>query len=100
MTGHFKLWGYWNKPDTDANGGDYYQGIDALRAYRMGIITQQEYLDLLVRAREILLTAGFEDLNLRGNHLLISLDRQGALITDSRGLPEIRVCNFEFLKRI
>ncbi len=48
--------------------------------------------------KERLLNAEVEDLHLRGNHLLISFDSKGKLITDKQELPEVRVCNFEFLK--
>ena len=96
------IWGYWNGPDEKlaAKDGDYYEGINALRAYREGIITQETYITLLKVAKEKLSRVGIEDLNLRGNHLLISLDTAGTLITDSQGMPELRVCNFEFLRRI
>ena len=96
------IWGYWNGPDEKlaAKDGDYYEGINALCAYREGIITQETYITLLKVAKEKLSKVGIEDLNLRGNHLLISLDSTGTLITDSQGMPEIRVCNFEFLRRI
>ncbi|MBN1383620.1 MAG: hypothetical protein JW983_01900 [Elusimicrobia bacterium] len=96
------IWGYWNGPDEKlaAKDGDYYEGINALRAYRDGIITQKEYITLLQVAREKLLKVKIEDLNLRGNHLLISFDSKGSLITDDHGIPEIRICNFEFLRRV
>jgi len=96
------IWGYWNGPDEKlaAKDGDFYEGIDALRAYREGILTKEKYIDVLQRAKERLLKVGIEDLNLRGNHILISFDNKGALIRDSQGMPEIRICNFEFLKRI
>lgn len=96
------IWGYWNGPDEKlaSKDGDYYEGIDAIRAYWEGIITREQYLDLLQTAKEKLMQAGIEDLNLRGNHLLVSLDNQGNLITDDHGITEIRVCNFEFLKKL
>lgn len=96
------IWGYWNGPDEKlaAKDGDYYEGINVLRAYRDGIITQEEYISLLQVAKDKLSCEGIEDLNLRGNHLLISLDNTGNLIVDNNGRPELRICNFEFLKRI
>ncbi len=39
-----------------------------------------------------------EDLNLRGNHLLLSLDTKGTLILNDQGVPEVRICSFELLK--
>ena len=39
-------------------------------------------------------------LSLRGNHLLLSIDRQQNLAVDEKGLPLMRICNFELLKRM
>ena len=94
------IWGYWNGPDEKlaAKDGDYYEGIDSLEACRNGMITQQQYITLLQEAQEELLQAGIDDLNFRGNHLLISYDDQGDLVMDHHDRLELRVCNFEFLK--
>jgi len=99
---YITIWGYWNGPDEKLadKDGDYYEGIDMLRAYRKGIIDHETYIELLQIAKKKLSDVGIEDLNLRGNHLLISLDSKGTLITDNRNIPEIRVSNFEFLKRV
>jgi len=99
---YISIWGYWNGPDEKlaAKDGEYYEGINTLRAYKEGIITEKQYFDLLQIAKEKLLQAGFEDLNFRGNHLLISFDSKRNLVTDNHGIPEIRICNFEFLKKI
>ena len=43
---------------------------------------------------------GIEDLNLRGNHLLLSLDMSDRLATDCDGEPLVRICNFELLRRV
>jgi hypothetical protein len=96
------IWGYWNGPDERlaARDGDYLQGIDALRAYREGTLTQKEYIAILERKEERLAKVGIEDLNLRGSHLLLSIDNSGKLIRDVDGAPEMRMCNFELLKRL
>ena len=95
------IWGYWNGPDEKLAAADenYYEGKDALRAYREGLLNKNEYFTLLKKSREDLARIGIEDLNLRGNHFLISLDSSKRIITGKNGLPEIRICNFEFLKR-
>ena len=100
--GYIVIWGYWNGPDEKlaAKDGDYYKGIDTLCAYREGIITWGKYVTLLKIAKEKLSKAGFKDLNLRGNHLLLTLDSAGSLMIDDQKIPEIRTCNFKFLKRI
>jgi len=95
------IWGFWNGPDEklaecDAN---YYEAVDALRAYREGLLTRDEYLALVSEVRRRMAIAEVEDLNLRGNHLMLSLDATGTLLRDAQGLPEVRICNFELLRR-
>jgi len=96
------IWGYWNGPDEKIadKDDDFYEGINALTAYRDGVITEKQYLNLLQLTKKRLIKVGIKDLNLRGDHLLISFDSKGNLVTNSRGNPEIRICNFEFLKKI
>ncbi|HUV06883.1 MAG TPA: hypothetical protein VMX75_04080, partial [Spirochaetia bacterium] len=96
------IWGYWNGPDDRlaTQDGDYLEGINALSAYREGLLNQDEYITLCRRKKERLEAVGIEDLNLRGTHLLLSLDSSGTLVKDHEGIPEMRVCNFELLKRI
>ena len=95
------IWGYWNGPDEKLaeKDGDYYEWKDALRVYKDNIITQTEYIDLLRNTKKKLSKVGIIDLNLRGDHILISFDSKKRLITDSHNMPEVRICNFEFLKR-
>lgn len=96
------IWGYWNGPDDKlANkDGEYYNGIDILHAYKDGIISKEKYIDLIKTAKDKLRRLGFEDLDLRGNHLLISFDNKGKIVMNKRGKPEIRICNFEFIKKL
>lgn len=96
------LWGYWNGPDERLAEKDeeYYRGIDALRAYKEGLITEGVYIRTMQATRERLSEAGIEDLDLRGNHLLLSLDSPGRLVMGPQGIPMVRICNFELLRRI
>jgi hypothetical protein len=96
------IWGYWNGPDEKLadEDGDYYEGIDALRAYKEGLIDKDLYFEVLRRTGERLSAVGVEDLNLRGNHVMVSRDSRQRLVTDDLGFPEIRLCNFEFLRRM
>jgi hypothetical protein len=95
------IWGYWNGLDEKlaVNDGDYLEGINALSAYREGIINRNEYLTLLKLKEERLRSVGFEDLHLRGSHVLLSLDSLGNLQRDAHHIPEMRICNFELLRR-
>ncbi|UCF96449.1 MAG: hypothetical protein JSV89_14875 [Spirochaetaceae bacterium] len=96
------IWGYWNGPDERLaiKDDDYLQGINALNAYRQGLISEEEYFAMLKTKKERLAKSGIEDLNLRGTHLLLSVDHNGRLIRDEEGIPDMRICNFEFLRKI
>ena len=103
MEGHdyIIIWGYWNGPDEFLAARDEspYQGIDALFAYRNKLLDKETYMQLVRIANDSLAKVGIEDLNLRGSHLLLSLDKSEKLVRDSHGLPQMRICNFELLKR-
>jgi hypothetical protein len=96
------IWGYWNGPDESLAARDeaVYKGIDALAAYREGRLTQRDYVRVVRAAKRRLAAASVEDLSLRGNHLLLSIDREHKLAVDERNMLLIRICNFELLRRI
>ena len=96
------IWGYWNGPDEKlaARDGDYCEAMDALCAYREGLLSQDEYINLIEVTKKKLADLGVEDLNLRGSHLLLSLDSSGLLARGKDGTPDVRICNFELLGRI
>ena len=95
------FWGYWNGPDELLAEKDEspYQGVDALLTYRRGLLDKRTYKQLMQRTKKRLAAAGIEDLNSRGNHILLSVDNSGQLVKDLRGRLEIRICNFELLRR-
>ena len=63
-------------------------------------MTQREYVRVMRAARRRLVAAGIEDMSLRGNHLLLSIDREQKLAVDDRNMPLMRICNFELLRKI
>lgn len=95
------FWGYWNGPDELLAVRDEspYQGIDALLAYRKELLDEKTYLQVMEITRDKLASVGIEDLNLRGNHILLSVDNSGCLVKDCDSIPEIRICNFELLRK-
>jgi len=99
---YLTIWGYWNGPDDELAVKDevVYEGIDALAAYRERRLTQRGYVQVMRAAKKRLAAVGIEDLNLRGNHLLLSIERRQKLAVDEKGLPLIRICNFELLKNM
>jgi hypothetical protein len=98
---YLSIWGYWNAPDDALAVKDevLYKGIDALSAYRESRLTQRGYVHIMRAVKKRLSTAGIEDLSLRGNHLLLSINRQQKLALDEEGLPLARICNFELLRK-
>jgi len=95
------IWGFWTGPDDAMAARDevVYKGIDALAAYRDKRLTKSEYFRLMRAMKKRLAAVSIEDLSLRGNHLLLSIDRQQKLAHDKSGQLLVRVCNFELLKR-
>jgi hypothetical protein len=96
------VWGFWNGPDEmlAARDGQYYRGINAERACRERLISEETLEELLERARHRLGLAGFEDLNFKPDHLLISFNPENRMVTDTLGKPEFRLCNFELVRRL
>ncbi len=99
---YLTIWGYWNGPDDVLAAKDepVYKGIDALAAYREGRLSQRGYVRTMRAAKTRLAATGIEDLSLRGNHLILSIDQEQKLAIDEKGLPLFRICNFELLKRM
>ena len=99
---YLTIWGYWNGPDDLLAVKDeaVYKGVDALAAYREGLLTQRGYVKIMRAAKQRLAAVGVEDLSLRGNHLLLSIDAEQKLAVDEKGLPLTRICNFELLRRL
>ncbi len=99
---YITLWGDWNRPDYEVGEKDncFTERMSALHAYRKGLLGKDDYFRLLDSVREMLRGVGVEDLFLRGGHFLVALDDSGQLIRNGQGVPEIRICNFELLKKI
>ncbi|MFC1525803.1 hypothetical protein ACFL6X_03210 [Candidatus Latescibacterota bacterium] len=98
---YISIWGYWNGPDEKLadQDDDYLEGINALRAWREGLITEDTYVALMERIRQQLATFNVEDLNLRGTHILLSRRvASGELLRDAEGFPEAHICTFELLR--
>jgi len=99
---YITLWGFWNGLDTSLaeHDGEYCTGVNAVNAYRRGLISEQEYFNLVQNAKQRISDCGFESLWLKGNHILLSLSPRKELMRDGDGTLEIRLCNFELIKRM
>ncbi len=98
---YITIWGYWNGPDEllATNDGFSYSSINAKHACASGRITHRVMQELVEGKAAKLAQCGLEDLNLKPDHLLISFNPEGKLVLDANGKPEVRLCNFEFVRR-
>ncbi len=99
---YITVWGFWNGPDEllAAADGRFYHAINAKRASANKLISQQMLRDLMELKAVRLARCGFEDLNPKSDHLLISFDDSDTLVLSSSGKPEVRLCNFELVRRV
>jgi hypothetical protein len=97
---YITIWGFWNGPDEylAAHDGEYYRGVNGEVACGEGLISDEVLRDLLGRVRTRLARAGFVDLYLKPDHLLISFNSQNQMTMDTAGRPEVRLCNFELIR--
>jgi hypothetical protein len=98
---YITIWGFWNGPDEllAAQDGKFYQAFNARHAFTHKLISEQMMSELMQMMARRLDRCGFEDLNLKPDHLLISFDAEQKLVLDTMGKPELRLCNFELLRR-
>jgi hypothetical protein len=98
---YITIWGFWNGPDEwlAVRDGQYYKPINAEQACRQGLVSRTTLAELLARARLSLARGRFEDLNLEPHHLLLSFDANDRMVLDTFGKPQVRLCNFELVRR-
>jgi hypothetical protein len=99
---YITIWGFWNGPDEvlARYDGQYYRGLNAEQASRDRLITPEMMMELVDLVRARLQQAGFEELNLKADHLLLSFSPQNRLTLDTLGKPEVRLCNFELMRHV
>jgi hypothetical protein len=95
------IFGYWRgRNDEDAvSDSMLWTPIDLAQAASKGLITAGKAEELVERQRRKLLAAGFVDLDLKADHVLLSYIPGGALKEDESGEEELRHCNFELVAR-
>jgi len=99
---YITIWGYWNGPDEllAVHDGSYYTAVNVKQAQQQGLISADKLDELLDLIKTKLAAAGFEDLNLKPDHLLMSLGPDGRIVLDETGKPELRLCNLELVHKI
>jgi len=98
---YITVWGYWNGPDELLAAQDdcHYTAMNAKHACADHLISVPVMEELLRAKAGKLAQCGLEDLNLKPDHLLISFDARQELVLDAAGKPEVRLCNFELVRR-
>jgi hypothetical protein len=98
---YITVWGFWNGPDEllAETDGHFYHAVNARRAFANDLISGQALKDLMKLKTERLARCGFEDLNPKPDHLLVSFDSEEKMVIGSLGKPEVRLCNFELIRR-
>ncbi|MDR0993072.1 MAG: hypothetical protein LBN38_00680, partial [Verrucomicrobiota bacterium] len=98
------IWGFWNGLDEVLAQEDsqrrHCRGLNAVQAVESGIIRPEEFDAVMKKMARLLTSAGFESTYLRGTHFLLTLLPSGQLLRDPDGTPEVRMCNFEFLRKL
>jgi hypothetical protein len=99
---YITVWGFWNGPDEllAAEDGRFYQAVNASRAFANKLISSGLSSELMQLKSTRLARCGFEDLNPKPDHLLISFDSSEKLVPGPQGKPEVRLCNFELVRRL
>lgn len=92
------IWGFWDGSEESIS--TKYTSKSLLHAYKDGLISRDEYLKIIQFKNHRVLDAGIEDLNSRGSHILLSLTQENQFVLDHQGIPKLRLCNFELMKRV
>jgi hypothetical protein len=98
---YITIWGFWNGPDEllAIQDGHFYQAFNAKHAFAEKMISKELLQELMCLKAERLARSGFEDLNPKPDHLLISFGPDMQLVVANTGNPEGRLCNFELIRR-
>ena len=98
---YITIWGFWNGPDEllALQDGRFYQALNAKHAFGEKMISKEVLEELIRLKARRLASCGFEDLNPKSDHLLISFDPDMQLVLATTGKPEVRLCNFELVRR-
>jgi hypothetical protein len=99
---YITIWGNWNGPDEllATRDGAYFTTRNARHACASKVIASELLKELMQREAAKLASCGLEDLNLKPDHLLLCFDFENRLVLDEAGKPEVRLCNFELVRRM
>jgi hypothetical protein len=94
--------GYYNGSDdwVAVQSGQLCRPVDLSKAIHNGIFTEAEVKGLMLRVLRNLENIGYDGSLLRENDLIIAYDPKGEIVNDGTGQPEVRITNFEYIKKI
>lgn len=94
--------GYYNGPDhwVAEHEGPLYVPIDLSNALSKGIIDKSQFRRFSDNVKKKLEDAGYDGSLLKPNDFLIAMGKDGKLMKNDAGEPEVFICNFELIWKI
>jgi hypothetical protein len=94
--------GYFNGPDewVAKQTGKLCRPVNLAQALGKKLIDAPMYDKLIFTVERDLKNAGYDGKFLKGNDLLLALDPDEKLLVNKQGLPEVRICNFELIRKV
>lgn len=99
---YLTVWGYWNGLDETLAQRDqpYCQGLNLLQAWTGGFISADDMRRLIELTQERLRAVGYEYVDPKPTHMLLSLRADNTLIREPDDTPAVRLSNFESIRRL
>jgi hypothetical protein len=94
--------GYFNGPDSwvAQQKGKLCRPMNLFVALVNGLITQEERHHFQDMVQQQLRNVGYDGLLLKSNDLLVAIDPDGAIVKNAEQQPEVRICNFELIRKL
>ena len=99
---YITLRGYFNGPDrwVAQQTGQLCRPYNLVQALSKGFIDAPMYEKLLDKVQSGLRNIGYDGSLLRGTNLLLARDPNNEFLQDASGLPEVRICSFELIRKL
>lgn len=99
---YITLRGYFNGPDwwVAEQKGQLCTPLDLAQAVEKGRFTSAEVDGLSGAVQSSLRNIGYDGALLRANDLLVAINTDAQVLKDKHGEPEVRICNFELLRKL
>jgi hypothetical protein len=99
---YITLRGYFNGPDewVAKQAGGLCRPIDLDQALAKRLVDQSAHRKVFEKTLSDLKNIGYDGSLLRGNDLLCAIGPENAFLIDASGEIEVRICNFELVKKL